>query len=79
LYELFEIVGPKKVAILFDGLSVHKMKMSLQLILIEFGWIGMLNVAYSPKQNPIEIYFSMIKRNYRKLLLRNFANKFTEK
>lgn len=38
----------------------------------------MLNVAYSPKQNPIEIYFSMIKRNYRKFFLRNFANKFTE-
>ncbi len=49
LYELREIVGQCKIGILFDGLAVHKMAVSWSIILIEFGWVGLLNKAYSPK------------------------------
>jgi transposase len=69
LRELEFKVGSQNIAIFFDGLSVHKMKASWELILKEFSWIGILNVAYSPDFNPIELYFSMIKREFRKNLL----------
>ena len=48
------------------------MKASWELIFKEFSWFGILNVAYSPEFNPIELYFSTIKREFRNLQLKNF-------
>ena len=49
LYELHEKLGLSQIGILFDGLAIHNMHFSWTIILIEFGWIGLLNKAYSPK------------------------------
>ena len=49
LYKMHEKVGSNKIGIFFYGLAVHKMKVSWTIILIEFGWIRLLNKAYSPK------------------------------
>ena len=34
----------------------------------------LLNKAYSLKQNPIETYFSLIKKHFRRGLLENYKN-----
>jgi hypothetical protein len=52
------------------------MKALWEIILKEFSLIGILNVAYSPDFNPIELYFSMIKREFRNLKLKNFKEPF---
>jgi hypothetical protein len=49
LYELHEKLGLSKIGILFYGLTVKKRHVSWTIILIEFGWIGLLNKANSPK------------------------------
>lgn len=56
------------------------MKKSWNTILEKFSWVGMLNVAHSPQQNPIELYFSLIKRKLQNYLIGKFqTNKFLVK
>lgn len=55
----------ERVALLYDGLSVHKTSSIQDALMREFGWLPMLNIAYQPNNNPIEAYFSVIKRAYR--------------
>jgi hypothetical protein len=46
----------------------------ITIILVELGWVGLLNKAFSLKQNPIETYFSLIKKHFRQVLLENYKN-----
>ena len=55
----------KHVALLFDGLSLHKTSRVYATLICEFGWLPLLNVAYQPNSNPIEGFFGVIKRDYR--------------
>jgi hypothetical protein len=48
------------------------MKASWELIFKEFSWFGILNVAYSPDFNPIELYFFNDKKRIQKLTIKEF-------
>lgn len=54
-----------RVALFYDGLSVHKTRAVQDTIMREMGWLPIQNVAYQPNANPIEGYFAIIKRSYR--------------
>jgi hypothetical protein len=47
LNELFQKLGGEKIALLFDGFSVHNSYSVWQIILKKYKWIGILNIAYS--------------------------------
>jgi hypothetical protein len=42
------------------------MKVVTEMLVNDFGWLPIQNVAYSPNNNPIEVMFSLIKRKYKK-------------
>lgn len=65
-------VGRRKIAILYDGLSVHKLKAASELM-DSYKWIPILNIAYSPENNAIEFYWQMLKRKYREQMMLNFV------
>ena len=44
----------------------------------EHGFRWVLNVAYSPQWNPIELVFSQVKANFRKLRARKFMGFFIQ-
>ena len=58
-----------KICLYMDNLSVHSSEQSKQLMRNHgFRWI--FNPAYQPDYNPIELSFSMVKRNFRALRAR---------
>ena len=56
----------EKIAIFMDNLSAHTSDRSKQAMR-ERGFRYIYNVPYSPDYNPIEFFFSMVKRNFRVL------------
>jgi transposase len=59
-----------RVALFHDGHSVHKTRTVQDALMREFGWLPILNVAYEPNANPIEGYFGVLKRHYRREVLK---------
>ena len=60
-----------KIAIFMDNLNVHftdKSKKAMQ----EAGFRWIRNVPYEPKWNPIELVFSQVKLNFKKLRAKKF-------
>ena len=56
----------EKICLFMDNLSAHTSERSKQAMRDRgFRWI--YNVPYSPEYNPIELTFSMVKRNFRSL------------
>ena len=56
----------EKICLFMDNLSAHTSERSKQAMRDRgFRWI--YNVPYSPEYNPIELTFSMVKRNFRAL------------
>ena len=51
-----------------DNLFVHKTNLSKELFK-DFKITPILNIIYSPQFNGIESYFSLLKNEYKKLLL----------
>ena len=51
-----------------DNLSVHKTNLSKELFQ-ELQVTPIFNIPYSPQFNGIESYFSLLKNEYKKLLL----------
>jgi hypothetical protein len=58
-----------KIALLYDGLSVHTAKAANSVLIQELQILPILNAAYQPNCNAIEGLFSMIKRFYRRMLV----------
>ena len=58
--------GDDKIALFMDQLGVHTSdKTKTKMRELGFRWI--YNVSYSPDWNPIELTFSMVKREFKKL------------
>ena len=58
----------KPFAIFLDNLSVHKTNLSKEMFK-ELNVIPIFNIPYSPQFNGIETYFSLLKNEYKNLLL----------
>jgi len=71
---LSERFSGKPFALFLDNLSVHKTNVSKEL-LESLGIKSIFNVPYSPQFNGIESYFSLLKAEYKKLLLRQIVKK----
>ena len=52
-----------------DNLMVHKAE-QVEKVYKELDMIPIFNVPYSPQFNGIESYFSLVKQEYKKLLLK---------
>ena len=71
LAELRAANPESKIAIFMDNLSAHKANRSKEAMRSHgFRWI--LNVPYSPSTNPIELVFSEVKANFKKLRAKKF-------
>jgi transposase len=57
-----------------DNMRVHHSNVSKEAYK-ELELTPIFNIAYSPQFNPIESVFSMIKSNYKKLLLKSLIEK----
>jgi len=57
-----------------DNMRVHHSRVSKEAYK-ELYLTPIFNIAYSPQFNPIESVFSMIKSNYKKLLLKTLIQK----
>ena len=66
LRNLREQNGDDKILLFMDQLNVHRSDDSKE-IYRELGFRWCFNVAYSPQYNPIELTFSMLKRNFKAL------------
>ena len=53
----------KRIGLFYDGLNAHKNAEVINMIL-EWGWVPILNEAYRCEQNPIESFFSRVKTYY---------------
>ena len=59
LENLFAEIGEdRRCALFFDGLNIHKSGQAIKKLISDFGWLPILNVAYKPRQQPIELYFA---------------------
>lgn len=58
----------RRVALFYDGLSVHKHGESQRQIYARRNWMGIMNEAYCSHLNPIEYYFARVKKCYREKL-----------
>ena len=66
LGELRVKTGDDKVALFMDNLSAHKNDKSIEeMKRLGFRWIW--NCTYSPEYNPIELTFSKVKSEFKKL------------
>ena len=72
LIGLREAHGDAKVCIFMDNLSVHTSERA-KAAMREHGFRYIYNVPYSPEYNPIEMTFSEIKTNFRKLRTKKFT------
>ncbi|TNV71416.1 hypothetical protein FGO68_gene5467 [Halteria grandinella] len=68
LHQLSERFKGKPFALFLDNLSVHKTNLSKDLFK-ELGISPIFNIPYSPQFNGIESYFSLLKGEYKNLLL----------
>ena len=66
--KLSEKLGGKPFALFLDNLSVHKTNLSKELFL-ELQVTPIFNIPYSPQFNGIESYFSLLKHEYKKMIL----------
>ena len=57
-----------QVGFIYDGFSPHKPK-KVQQVIEGYGWTGLLNVAYSWQDNPMEYLLNDVKHAFRKLTL----------
>ena len=58
--------GEDKIALFMDQLGTHTSdKTKVKMRELGFWWI--YNVSYSPDWNPIELTFSMVKREFKRL------------
>ena len=67
------IVGKEKIGLFYDGLAVHKTDKAKNL-LNRYGWVKLQNEAWQSTLNPIETFFSFIKRHFYKQMLHIGAN-----
>ena len=51
-----------------DNLSVHK-TLRIRAVMQELDMVPIFSVPYSPQYNGIEIYFFLVKQEYKKALL----------
>lgn len=58
----------EKIAVFLDNLSVHKTVRSREAFK-RLNLVPIFNVPYSPQFNGIESYFSLLKSEYKKLIL----------
>jgi len=58
------------ISLFYDGLAVHKTKEATAYIDNILKWKRILNVGYQSEDNPIEIFFSFVKRKYRAKFLK---------
>ena len=58
----------EQVAVFMDNLSVHKTK-DVKEACERLNIIPIFNIPYSPDFNGIESYFSLVKAEYKKLVL----------
>ncbi len=58
----------EQIAVFMDNLSVHKTK-DVQEAYERLNIIPIFNIPYSPDFNGIESYFSLVKAEYKKLVL----------
>ncbi len=73
LEQLSELNSGKPIALFLDNLSVHRTNVAataMRRLLIQ----PIFNVPYSPQFNGIEAMFSVLKNNYKKLLLERIVN-----
>ena len=68
LEQLSEKFGGKDFSIFMDNLMVHKSR-SVKETYERLNITPIYNIPYSPDFNGIESYFSMVKREYKSLLL----------
>jgi transposase len=68
LNEIARLHEGSKVSIFMDNLAVHHSKM-VQAHMKGLDIKSIFNVPYSPQYNAIELVFSLIKRNFKKLRL----------
>jgi transposase len=59
----------RKLALFIDNLMVHKAE-GVNKVYAELEMTPIFNVPYSPQFNGIESYFSLLKNEYKKLLLK---------
>ena len=59
----------RKLALFIDNLMVHKAE-AVNKVYAELEMTPIFNVPYSPQFNGIESYFSLLKNEYKKLLLK---------
>ena len=64
-----EKIGDDKVCLFMDQLQVHTSEAS-KAAMRERGFRWIYNIAYSPEYNPIELTFSKIKYEFKKLRAR---------
>jgi hypothetical protein len=57
------------LALFIDNLQVHKAE-AVSKVYAELDMVVIYNVPYSPQFNGIESYFSLLKGEYKKLLLK---------
>jgi transposase len=62
-----------KVVLFMDNLSVHKAS-SVRVLLDQLGMLPVFNAPYSPQFNGIESYWSLLKHQYKKLLLQSLLS-----
>ncbi len=68
LYQLSDYFEGKPFAVFLDNLSVHKTNLSKD-VFSELKIIPIFNIPYSPQFNGIESYFSLLKGEYKKLMM----------
>ena len=73
LKELRHKLPKGEVVIYMDNLSVHITK-DVKQVMADLDFIYCLSPFYSPDYNPIEFYFSMLKRLAKKERLKDIVN-----
>ena len=63
--------GDDKICLFMDNLSSHTSECAKEAMR-EHGFRFVYNVPYSPDYNPIELVFSMVKRNFKALRAKKF-------
>ena len=72
LRRLRELNGDDKIVLFLDQLAVHRSAEALA-VYRELGFRWCFNRSYSPEYNPIELVFSKVKREFKKLRARKLV------
>jgi hypothetical protein len=74
MYQLREDIGDdEQVALYSDGLSCHHSKATYE-IMLSLNIIPVKSIGYTPELQPVEAYWAVVKRMYKKQLF-NFLSK----